>query len=76
MKRITLRTPCTIAAAAAAAGQDPGTIAMDACNGGLLAIEGWDHPIVCADEGIRPAAELIPVRIGHGPIEAEKQGAG
>ena len=76
-KQITLCSPCTIRAAAqAAAGQEqaPGTIDMLAYTGGLLEIEGWDYPLVCAVEGIRPAAELIPARIGHGQDETDVLG--
>ena len=76
-KPFCLTAPCTIRAAQAAAGGAaavPGTIDMLAYTGGLLEIEGWDYPLVCAVAGIRPAAELIPARIGHGQDETDVLG--
>jgi len=35
-----------------AGGPVRGTISMDAYNGGILMLEGWDYPIVCAVEGV------------------------
>lgn len=64
MPKLSLRT--NLAIHAAADDSKPGTIEMEAYNGGLLQLRYWDHPVVCDIRGLRAAADIIPIRIAHG----------